>query len=129
MTPPDSDKSGAVDAPSLAAPITYFTQATWPDGDPTPGTPRAVLYAAEFASFLRRRALEHGGTLNYGFEQIQKRTGLSGGSLRHISDGRRWPGLQIVAHIEEAFREDSTGYSAVLRRQDRDEADGQRSKR
>lgn len=113
----DDDSSAATD---LDAPATYFTPSTWPDGPARQGTPRAVLYAAEFAVFVRTQALARGRNLNAGLRQIQEETHLSSGTLRHIADGRRWPGLQLIAQVEEAFKADSTGYSAVLRRIDRE---------
>ena len=36
-----------------------------------------------------------------------------------VADGRRWPGLQLIAQVEETFREDATGYSVVLHRKNR----------
>lgn len=119
MTPTAAEHDDASTAVDLAAPISYFTPATWPDGEPKPGTPREVLYAAEFASFIRRKAMEHGRSLNHGLMKIQELTNLSSGTLRHVADGRRWPGLPLIAQVEEAFKDDATGYSAVLRRQDR----------
>lgn len=107
----------------LEAPILYFSPGAWPDGPPRPGTPRAVLYAAEFASFVRARALERGDNLTAGLRHIQEQKDLSSGTLRHVVDGRRWPGLQLIAQVEEAFKADATGYSVVLRRIDREKAE------
>lgn len=39
-------------------PREYFPEGEWPHGTPDPDTPKEVLYAAEFANFLRSRALE-----------------------------------------------------------------------
>jgi hypothetical protein len=115
---PDDDGPATTE---LDAPATYFAPSSWPDGPARPGTPRAVLYAAEFAVFVRAQALARGRNLNAGLRQIQEETHLSSGTLRHIADGRRWPGLQLIAQVEEAFKADATGYSAVLRRIDRED--------
>lgn len=46
-------------------------------------------------------------------------TNLSSGTRRQVADGRRWPGLPLIAQVEEAFKDDATGYSVALQREDR----------
>lgn len=103
---------------SVGAPIEYFSADQWPFGIPRCDAPRAVLYAAEFACFLHLQVGKYGGTLNHGLRQLEKSTGLSPKTLRPIADGVRWPGLALVAQVEEIFAAETTGYGAVLRRID-----------
>lgn len=102
-----------------ARPSDYFADGAWPSGPALPGSPRTVLYVAELAAFLRAEAVKAGASLTDGLPRVAGRVGVPVGTLRHIADGDRWPGIEVVALVELAYRQDISGYSAVLRRLDR----------
>jgi len=78
-----------------------------------------VLYVAELAAFLRAEADKAGGSLGEGLKTVSARSGVPAGTLRHVADGNRWPGIEILAMVELAYKRDIIGgYSAVLRRRD-----------
>jgi hypothetical protein len=118
--PPSPQHQNDAPAPrDLGAPISYFSVDAWPYGPAQEDAPRSVLYAAEFAAFIHTQAKKYGKSLNDGLAKLQAETGLSSKSLRPVADGARWPGLALIAQVEEVFLTETTGYGAVLRRVDR----------
>lgn len=123
------DMAGGRQAPSPSsgerlAPRGYFADGAWPDDEPMQGAPDAVLYAAQLASFLRKQATADHLTLPKGLAAIAKKTGVPAGTLRHVADGDRWPGIEIVARVELAYMTDIVGFSALLVRRARQAATG-----
>ncbi len=113
------DRGSSTEPARRRAPSGHFAKGAWPSGAPEPGAPEAVLYVAELAAFLRAEADKAGGSLGEGLKTVSARSGVPAGTLRHVADGNRWPGIEILAMVELAYKRDIIGgYSAVLRRRD-----------